>query len=305
MAETGTLQLRWPTQALWALLDPLLPGISVEVMARVESTNSALVDRSRLSLGQRPSAPGRVASSAPSVPHGRRSVDSQPCLLVAENQTRGRGRMGRSWTSEPGASLTFSLGLPLAPVDWSGLSLAVGVAVAEALEPSGKLGPPRIVLKWPNDLWLRDAHTPRGGRKLGGILIETVPLGARRMCVVGIGLNITPVRVADSSSGFACLQELEPQATAPQALLQLAPPLVRALLAFESGGYAAFSERFAARDVLAGRRVQTTQSGARDGIVEGVDERGALRLLADDGRRLLIASGEVSVRPSGNESGSS
>ena len=68
--------------------------------------------------------------------HGRRSMDTQPCLLVAEQQLRGRGRVGRSWQSRAGASLTFSLALPLSPVDWSGRSLAVGVALAGALEPS-------------------------------------------------------------------------------------------------------------------------------------------------------------------------
>ncbi|MGZ7242464.1 biotin--[acetyl-CoA-carboxylase] ligase, partial [Streptococcus pyogenes] len=56
-----------------------------------------------------------------------------PVLLVAEQQSAGRGRMGRSWASRAGDSLTFSLGLPLQPADWSGLSLAVGVAVAESL----------------------------------------------------------------------------------------------------------------------------------------------------------------------------
>ena len=69
-------------------------------------------------------------------PHGRRSADVQPCLLVAEQQTRGRGRLGRGWIASAGASLTFSLALPLAPEEWSGLSLAVGLALAEALDPT-------------------------------------------------------------------------------------------------------------------------------------------------------------------------
>ena len=206
--------------------------------------------------------------------------------------------MGRGWTSAAGASLTFSLALPLSPMDWSGLSLAVGVAVAQALDPQPSPAPSRIRLKWPNDLWLWDPGSARGGRKLGGILIETVPVGGRRMCVVGVGLNVMPLQVDDLSSGYACLRELDPGAEAPGVLMQLAPTLVRALQAFERGGFAEFAERFAARDALAGRRVTTTQAGAREGMVEGVDERGALRLLVDDGRRVLINSGEVSVRPS-------
>ena len=306
MAQTDALQLSWPTQALWAALDPLLPGVAVEIMSRVESTNSALVDRARLSAGQRAALSGRAgatpAAAPASIPLGRRSMDSQPCLLVAENQTRGRGRMGRVWNSAPGASLTFSLALPLSPVDWSGLSLAVGVALADALEPPSDGHPARLRLKWPNDLWLSDSSQARGGRKLGGILIETVPVGGRRMCVIGIGLNVLPQRFEDLASGYACLQELWPDVTAPAALLAVAPAVVRSMLSFESQGFARFAERYAARDGLAGRRLSTSQSGALEGTAEGVDERGALRLLCDDGRRLLISSGEVSVRPAGSAS---
>jgi BirA family biotin operon repressor/biotin-[acetyl-CoA-carboxylase] ligase len=94
---------------------------------------------------------------------------------VAEHQTRGRGRLGRGWGRSAGASLTFSLSLPLAPRDWSGLSLAVGVALADALEPPLDGAVPRIGLKWPNDLWLD--RRPGSGRKLGGVLIETAGRG--------------------------------------------------------------------------------------------------------------------------------
>jgi BirA family biotin operon repressor/biotin-[acetyl-CoA-carboxylase] ligase len=65
-----------------------------------------------------------------------RRGEAPALLVVAEAQTQGRGRNGRAWQSLPGASLTFSLGLPLAPADWSGLSLAVGAALADAIEPA-------------------------------------------------------------------------------------------------------------------------------------------------------------------------
>ncbi|MBL8327428.1 MAG: biotin--[acetyl-CoA-carboxylase] ligase [Rubrivivax sp.] len=302
MTASETLQLAWNTQALWSALDPLLPGVAVEVMARVESTNTALVERARLSSSQRTPAWNRStapASLGSQPQHGRRSMDFQPCLLVAEHQTRGRGRMGRSWSAQPGASLTFSLALPLSPVDWSGLSLAVGAAIADVLESPAQGLPLQLRLKWPNDLWLQDSAAPLGGRKLGGILIETVPIGGRRMCVVGIGLNILPIAGEDFSSGSACLQELLPGASAPQVLALIAPALARAVQRFESLGFAAFMPSYAERDALAGQRVTTTQAGAPSGVAEGVDERGALRLLCDDGRRVLVNSGEVSVRPGG------
>ena len=97
-------------------------------MARTDSTNTQLLERARLAR------PRRVAGDVRAAAYGRRAGDTQPCLLVAEHQTGGRGRLGRVWQSAPGASLTFSLALPLTASDWSGLSLAVGVALAEALD---------------------------------------------------------------------------------------------------------------------------------------------------------------------------
>jgi hypothetical protein len=140
----------WYEDRIAAAVAPLLPGFTVEAVAEIDSTNTELMRRARAGL----------------IP---------PVLLVAERQTAGRGRLGRPWQSaqqggDDAASLTFSLGLPLAPRDWSGLSLAVGVSVAESLDPSGDA---KVALKWPNDLWVDD-------RKLAGILIETaMPHAAR------------------------------------------------------------------------------------------------------------------------------
>jgi BirA family transcriptional regulator, biotin operon repressor / biotin---[acetyl-CoA-carboxylase] ligase len=295
--------LHWGAEALWQTLLPLLPGLSVEVVARAESTNTRLIDRARKSSGHR-EAPvttpgqldgGRADWRSPS-PHGRRNDDTQPCLLVAEQQTQGRGRSGRSWQSSAGASLTFSLALPLAPREWSGLSLAVGVALADALDP---LDPqqagagPRMGLKWPNDLWLLDA--PAQGRKLGGILIETVAVGERRMCVVGVGLNVLPQPVIDMSSGFACLSELHADIDAPQALHRVAPALAVALRRFEAEGLAPFLAAYQQRDLLFGQTVTTTFPGVPEGVAEGIDASGALRVRRGDLHTLV--SGEVSVRP--------
>ncbi|MBE0550535.1 MAG: biotin--[acetyl-CoA-carboxylase] ligase, partial [Rubrivivax sp.] len=199
--------LHWGAEALWQGLEPLLPGLSVEVLARAESTNTVLLERARAMNGRRDAPitrPGELNALHVDerTPHGRRSADVQACLLVAEHQTRGRGRLGRDWTASAGASLTFSLALPLAPHEWSGLSLAVGLALAEALDPVAEAGlPPRIGLKWPNDLWLIDG--PGHGRKLGGILIETVSVGQHRMCVVGVGLNVLPQAHEGLTHGYA------------------------------------------------------------------------------------------------------
>ena len=333
MADDPSAHLRWDAESLWRQLAPLLPRISVEVLARCESTNSTLIERARAAGGD-PGAPvtlpgallerpGETQGAAAVVdaasssgdatdtaqgdeseftPLGRRDVDIEPCLLVAEQQTSGRGRMGRSWISAPGASLTFSLALPLVPRDWSGLSLAVGLALADALEPPDD-APPRIVLKWPNDLWLAGGET--GAAKLGGILIETVSVGRRRMCVVGVGLNLLPLPpplTEGVDAGHACLQSLAPLAaevvTAPAVLARVVVPLVRALQAFESDGFAPLAPAYARRDLLRGREVSTSLAHPAAGLSEGVDEEGAL-LLRADGQMHRIVSGEVSVRPAG------
>ena len=277
-------RLDWGTQALWQQMHALLPGVSVEVLAHADSTNTRLLERMR----------GHASAKAQAAP--LRATDAQPCLLVAEHQTGGRGRLGRTWHADPGASLTFSLGLPLAPADWSGLALAVGVALADALDPAGAAGTPRIGLKWPNDLWLLDG--PGRGRKLGGILIETLAVGARRMAVVGVGLNVLPLAlpVAGLASGYGCLAEIDQGATAPGALARVAEPLVRALLAFEHAGFAPVAERFTRRDLLRGQPVTTTLAAVPSGLCEGVDARGGL-LVRDATALHVVSSGEVSIRP--------
>ncbi len=311
--------LAWGAQALWQQLVPLLPGLSVEVLRSTASTNSALLERARVLPEDRRDArdagdPERagdvlVRRSVESAAFGHRAADLQPCLLVAEHQSAGRGRQGRSWKSVPGASLTFSLGLPLALADWSGLSLAVGVALCDALDPLGARATQprtepepepestsalRLGLKWPNDLWLLDAGG--AGRKLGGILIETVAAGTQRLVIIGVGLNVLPFAAADTSTGFATLRELDAQASAPAALARIALPLVQALKSFERDGFSAFAARFAARDLLRGRVVRTTRPDVAQGVARGVSAQGALLVETADGSTVAVASGEVSVR---------
>jgi BirA family biotin operon repressor/biotin-[acetyl-CoA-carboxylase] ligase len=253
----------WPQRSIERALAAVLPGFSVEVLPEIDSTNTELMRRARSGL-------------------------MAPVLLVAEQQTAGRGRLGRQWRSTPGASLTFSLGLPLAPPDWSGLSLAVGVGVAESLHPD-------VRLKWPNDLWLGDA---RGERKLGGILIETASIGALRYAVIGVGLNITAPHAVGLAVPAGGLQELLPGVDAAQVLERLAAPLVQAVQAFEALGFAPFQARFNARDVLREREVKVAdaQGGIITGSAHGVTETGALLVHTQAGMQ-QITSSEVSVRP--------
>ncbi|MDZ7938425.1 MAG: biotin--[acetyl-CoA-carboxylase] ligase [Rhodoferax sp.] len=252
------MTLRWPAEAIWEAVSPQWPSFSVEILPEVDSTNTELMRRAR--QGQ-----------------------CDPVLLVAERQTAGRGRLGRDWHSDPqglGNTLTFSLGVPLAPSDWSGLSLAVGLAVVQALHPD-------LQLKWPNDVWWQQ-------RKLAGILIETASVGDARYAVIGIGINIGPRSTEGLRTPPAWLGELWPEATAPEALLRVAPVLVRAVQDFARQGFAPLRTAFHARDCLYGQAV--VGSDGSHGVARGVDASGALLVHTEQGL-LKISSAEVSVRP--------
>lgn len=301
--------IRWPAEAIWEAVSPLLPGFTVEVLPTIDSTNTELMRRAR-------------------------NGQHEPTLLVAEQQTAGRGRLGRVWQSgvdvssagQPQAakaplgdsaageaasvgampSLMMSLGLPLEPQDWSGLSLAVGVSVAESLQPVlpavGSDQPARIGLKWPNDLWLGGAG---GERKLGGILVETASFvtphaaatartSSARYVVVGIGINVLPRSAEGLSMPPGSLQDVEPGLDALTALLRIAAPLVAMLQSFETYGFAPMQARFARRDVLQGRAVALSDGQA--GTAHGVAEDGALLVHTAQGMQ-AITSSEISVRP--------
>lgn len=227
-----------------------------------------------------------------------------PCLLVADRQRAGRGRQGRGWHAEPGASLTFSIAWPCARADLSGLSLAVGCALAEALDAAGTA--PRIGLKWPNDLWLvDDARRAAGpaGRKLAGILVETASLQRSRIAVVGIGINLRKMATADVPCGIASLDEIDAHATPQATLGRVAPALFDALRSFDAGGFAPFADRFAARDVLRGRRIAGTGTrGDIEGIAAGIGDDGSLRVETANGTT-AVTSGEwrlARIEPAGS-----
>ena len=111
--------MQWGAEPLWLQLRELLPGLSVEVVERCVSTNTALLERARVEVRPEPdNADVLVQRSVESAAFGRRAADVQPCLLVAEHQTGGRGRMGRGWSSAPGASLTTMAWQVNAALDW-------------------------------------------------------------------------------------------------------------------------------------------------------------------------------------------
>jgi BirA family transcriptional regulator, biotin operon repressor / biotin---[acetyl-CoA-carboxylase] ligase len=254
--------------------------IEVERVAETGSTNADLLAWAR-------SAPADIALA--------------PRARVAERQTAGRGRLGRTWEATPRASLTFSLAWPLAAsIDLSGLSLAVGVALAEALDPEPAEAL-RIGVKWPNDLWLVGS-SGEPGRKLGGVLIETLPRGPGRVAVIGIGLNLQAQRVAGATSGVAWLAEIDAAAAANATVLleRLLPALAEAMGRFEREGFGSFAAAFADRDLLRDRAVRwsTGNGPGEEGVAAGVATSGELLLRTARGIE-RVGSGEVSVRIDG------
>lgn len=241
---------------------------ALRVHRQVDSTNAVL-------LREPPSLPGR----------GR--------VALAEMQTHGRGRRGNSWVSPFARNIYLSF-------DWQfaggvqqieGLSLAIGVAVADAI--AGCCVAP-IELKWPNDL-LHD------GRKLGGILVE-MSGDAEGPCrvVVGVGLNVVMPQssVADVDQPFTDLAIASGGAPPGRNVVaaSLINHCIQLLDTFAIDGFSTWRERWLERDAFANREVVLRSGPTRiAGLARGVDDRGALLLETTTGLR-SVAGGEMSLR---------
>ena len=203
-------------------------------------------------------------------------------VVVAQAQTAGRGRHGRLWLDEPGASLLTSIILRprLEPARLPTLSLAAGVAVAEALERvTGRM--PR--LKWPNDVLV-------DGRKLAGILLES-RIGPSPLVVLGIGVNLAqrvfPPDLAERATSVRLATGR--RVDADTLLTALLESLDAWRTRLETEGWAPIRERWCALTETLGRRVSIDDV---QGIAVDVDEDGALIVVEGDVRRRVVA-GEV------------
>ncbi len=216
------------------------------------------------------------------------------CLVLADEQTQGRGRLGRRWYTPPGAALAFTLMLRPLPVEVPALSRwAVwgGLAVALALE--GHLGL-RPQLKWPNDVLL-------DGRKVAGVLAETLWQGDQpRAVALGIGVNLAPQAVPpeewlDFPAG--CVADAVGRPVARWAFLR---SVLEILLAWRTRvPTTAFLEAWEARLAYRGQPVQATlPDGERiQGVVEGLTPQGNLRLRLSSGEVRLVRDTVAHLRP--------
>ena len=207
-------------------------------------------------------------------------------VLLAENQTAGRGRRGAAWFSPVGESLAFSILVrPDEPKSqWPRLALATGLAVAESVESFG----PKAGIKWPNDIWI-------GELKVAGILVEA----GLDFAVVGIGVNVNTTTFPQEVSGIATSLRTE------TSLIHLrADVLGRIIRKFAvrrhqiGNDFDVLIRAVRHRCVLTGKRVTlTTASGRRVGTVEGINGAGELLFRTARGVERLIQADEIRLIP--------
>ncbi|MDR3351833.1 MAG: biotin--[acetyl-CoA-carboxylase] ligase [Zoogloeaceae bacterium] len=263
--------------ALQQALGPDAGRFRVEALAVCDSTNARLLERARTQEGDADAAIMTV--------------------LVADQQTQGRGRRGRPWIASPEKSLTFSLlwHAPLALAHLSGLSLGLGLALARALEHFGARD---LFLKWPNDLLCRQAGA---SAKLAGILVEiagTAEPSGNPVVVAGIGINlVAPDNTDQAAAGLsACCPHMPERALLLAAVLR---EMARVLDIFADSGFAvALRDAWQRRHIAQDQPVCLLDAGrvVAQGICRGVDADGALLLEEATGIRRHLA-GDLSLRP--------
>ncbi len=205
-------------------------------------------------------------------------------VVVAREQTAGRGRLGRPWVSPPGGIWMSVVLRPIAaPHELPRLALAVGVAASRAVERACGLS---VGLRWPNDLVVER-------QKVGGILVESGP--EVRWVVAGVGMNVN-ISPAELPEGATSLLAAKGAPVDRPALLQaLLSDLELVYEMFRGHDWATLLQWWRRRSTTLGRRVRVhVASGVYEGVAEEVDEDGALVLRLPDGGRMRIVAGEVS-----------
>ncbi|KAF2409592.1 BirA family transcriptional regulator, biotin operon repressor / biotin-[acetyl-CoA-carboxylase] ligase [Pseudomonas antarctica] len=213
-----------------------------------------------------------------------------PFLVLAEQQTAGRGRRGRKWVSPFAQNVYYSLVLRIESGlrQLEGLSLVVGLAVMQALRELGVQG---AALKWPNDVLV-------GHKKIAGILLELVGDPAD-IChvVLGIGVNVNMQQAAEVDQQWTSVQ-LEAGSAVDRNYLvaQLGLQLQSHLERHNASGFGELQEEWERNHLWQGRAVSLIAGVNQiDGVVLGVDHRGALRLSVD-GVEQIYSGGELSLR---------
>jgi BirA family biotin operon repressor/biotin-[acetyl-CoA-carboxylase] ligase len=231
------------------------------------------------------------SSTNADVAHEAANGADEGLVIVAEHQTSGRGRLGRTWSSPPRAGLTFSVLLRPAPVvdaRWTWLPLLTGLAVAGAIHEVSDLD---SRLKWPNDVLV-------GGRKVAGVLLERHGSAA----VVGVGINITTAAPELPTGGATSLALAGAVATDRETVLRaVLRSLDRRYQSWRdaAGNPATVANAYAERCVTLGAdiRVDLPDGTTIAGVGECIDDEGRLVVMTADGERALSSGNVIHVRP--------
>lgn len=237
--------------------------------------------------------------------YARQKAESQSApgsVVLAEQQSAGRGRRGKSWVSPFAANLYLSIvwDFENGAQALEGLSLAVGVAVKRALNAQGVAD---VQLKWPNDIYVK-------GKKLGGILLEMIgdPMGPCSV-IVGVGINVampaqygesidqqwTDVRTQIQTNDANQKQVKNPSRNDLAAAL--ISEIFTLLKDFQTKGFGYYRDEWQAADAFFDMRaVISTSKQATEGVVKGIEDNGALRLQLDNGEIQTFIGGELSLR---------
>jgi BirA family biotin operon repressor/biotin-[acetyl-CoA-carboxylase] ligase len=218
-------------------------------------------------------------------------------IVLAEYQSAGKGRRGRSWYSPFGTNIYLSMHHQFNkdPSELSGLSLATGVAIVKALE---KYGVYHLKLKWPNDvLWQ--------GRKLSGILVEmTAESHAKTNAVIGIGLNIRVAKkTLDQQQNWVDVAEiLAAQPARNQIIALILNEMTQMIHDFEKYGFLYFKNDWQALHDFHQQKITIqTHSQHLHGRVVGINDQGELLIIDEFDQLRNLMHGEISIRRSGQE----
>lgn len=202
-------------------------------------------------------------------------------LCVAEQQTAGKGRLGKHWFSPSNCNLYFSLRWPnLYPKkSLDGLSLVIAISLTKTLQRLFPL--PDLKIKWPNDLYYQD-------KKLAGILIEVS--NESQALIIGIGLNVNMKESMWTSLRLILQRDIERNTL----LSELIPPLLIEIEQFIHTGFLPYLSVWPTWDYLAGKKINVKQNETLiQGVAQGINERGHLVIEDDLGKRHTCYSGEI------------
>jgi BirA family biotin operon repressor/biotin-[acetyl-CoA-carboxylase] ligase len=211
-------------------------------------------------------------------------------VIIAEQQTAGKGRLGRAWQANPNENLTFSIILrpKLPPEALNAFPLYVAVAVADAVERTTKL---HVDCKWPNDLLIR-------GKKFAGILLEgSVKQSAIEYVVIGIGVNVNQQTFAGELQKTATSLRLEARSELDRTRLfrDILGSLEQHYALLNSRGFENILSRWLARSTMINKEISVSEHGqVISGVVKGVSPDGGLILKSNGLTRTLFA-GDVTI----------